>query len=777
MAALFALISVNSIQFQEGKIMFRFKLRTKMLLSVGTLIVIVLGTSTIFHIRSLKRNYLEALQWRSEALAQILVPKMIELYGYEAEMQRTLGLAVECDKLYEAHKAKSVIRVGVINEANMIAAHSDAELWDTPIESSALLPPLQNRELTMVLDGSAYQTLVPVFDDQETYVGTIAIGTSKDAVDAKVRQLIYQALGLLALFGGLAFIVTSGLVYVVVTKPIRRLVATSQRIARGEIIHASQAERREQQSPRPDQKKSFDEIEALTAAFQDVVRYFQEMALTANQIASGDLSHAVACRSEHDELGNAFRSMATHLQNVLRELDDLIQAVQAGDLSRRGNTESFSGDWRDLVEGLNSVIDLCVKPINVAAAHLEQMSKGVLPAHIAEEYQGDFNGIKMSVNALIEVTQNVTQLAETMAAGDLSIEISERSAEDALMQALNVMLGKLNSIVREVKTSAEYVATGSQTISAVSAQMSQGATEQASAAEEASAAMEEMVANIRQNTENAKMTENIALESAKDAQEGGLAVSQTVEAMKGIAGKISIIQEIAMQTNILSMNATIEAAKAREYGKGFAVVASEVRDLAQRSRTAAEDIELLVTSCVTVSEQAGEILQRLVPNSEKTAELVQEINSASSEQYTGAQHINTAIQQLDQVIQQNAATSEQMTASAEELASQAAQFQDVVAFFTVKEVSPEREDQEDEVVQALRTLINAKGTDEQMLVALLKSVLGNKPERTNAQTSSDDQEPQQTPSPADDAKSDGHNIALETAEEKTDELDAEFERY
>ncbi len=751
--------------------MFTLKLRTKILLSVGVIILIVLGTSTIFHIQSLKRNYLEALKWRSEALAQVLVPKVIELYGYETELQRTLGLAVECDTLYESNKAKNVVQVGVINESDTIAAHNAEELWDTPIESPALLPYLQNHEQVMVLDGAVYHTLVPVFDQEEKYMGTIVIGTSKEVVDTKVRQSIYQAMGLLVLFGGLAFVVTSGIIHFVVTKPIRRLVVISQRIARGELIHATQLETHGKISTLK-QKKTLDEIEALTAAFQDVVTYFQEMTLTAKQIASGDLSHEIVCRSENDELGNAFHSMATHLQNVLREIDDLIQAVQEGDLTRRGNTGSFSGDWRDLVEGLNNMIDLFVKPINMTASHLEQMSKGALPDQITEKYQGDFNVIKHSVNLLIEATYNVTQLAETMATGDLSLEISERSAADTLIHALNVMLGKLNDTVRDVKSSAGNVATGSRAISIVAEQMSQGTTQQAAAAEEASSAMEEMVANIRQNTDNAMITEKIALESARDAQQGGLAVAETIAAMKEIAEKISIIQEIAAQTNILSLNATIEAANAQDYGKGFTVIASEVRALAQRSREAAKEIEQLVQSCVAISEQAGEILQRLVPNSEKTAELIQEINAACNEQYRGAEHINTAIQQLDQVIQQNAATSEQMAASAEELTSQADQLQQIVAFFRVKELSPELEDEKVDVMQALRTLTSAKGTDKQMLAALLKTLTVNKKEKN-----SDHKEKEKMPSNDNDTKSDRHEIDMENDEEITDELDTEFKRF
>jgi methyl-accepting chemotaxis protein len=193
--------------------------------------------------------------------------------------------------------------------------------------------------------------------------------------------------------------------------------------------------------------------------------------------------------------------------------------------------------------------------------------------------------------------------------------------------------------------------------------------------------MEQMVSNIRQNAENAQQTEKIALKSANDARESGKAVSETVSAIKKIAGKISIIEEIARQTNLLALNAAIEAARAGEHGKGFAVVASEVRKLAERSQSAAAEISHLSGSSVQIAERAGEMLEKLVPDIQKTAELVQEINGASSEQNSGAEQINRAVQQLDKVVQQNAGGSEEMSATAEELSSQAGHLQSAVEFF------------------------------------------------------------------------------------------------
>ncbi len=166
--------------------------------------------------------------------------------------------------------------------------------------------------------------------------------------------------------------------------------------------------------------------------------------------------------------------------------------------------------------------------------------------------------------------------------------------------------------------------------------------------------MEEMAANIKQNADNAAQTEKIARQSSRDAEASGQAVNKAVGAMRTIAEKISIVQEIARQTDLLALNAAVEAARAGEHGKGFAVVASEVRKLAERSQAAAAEISTLSGETVQVATEAGEMLNRLVPDIQKTAELVSEISAACREQDIGASQINDAIQQLDKVTQQNA---------------------------------------------------------------------------------------------------------------------------
>lgn len=248
-----------------------------------------------------------------------------------------------------------------------------------------------------------------------------------------------------------------------------------------------------------------------------------------------------------------------------------------------------------------------------------------------------------------------------------------------------ILTRSVMNVVKSIESTSENVSSGTEQISSSSEELSQGANEQAASVEEISSAIEEMTATIRQNADNAAQTERIAAKSADDAKESGEAMRHTVNAMKNIADKISIIQEIARQTNLLSLNASIEAARAGEHGRGFAVVASEVQKLAERSQVAAGEISLLSGSSVQIAEKAGEMLGKLVPDIQKTSELVAEINAASSEQANGAQQINIAVQQLNSVVQQNASSAEELAATAEQLSAQTVYMQESVNFLKTGE--------------------------------------------------------------------------------------------
>jgi len=277
-------------------------------------------------------------------------------------------------------------------------------------------------------------------------------------------------------------------------------------------------------------------------------------------------------------------------------------------------------------------------------------------------------------------------LADAMSEGDLSREVDARHKErkdeiGALATSVSGMIESLRDIVGSVRASADYIGGGSGEISSTAQGLSQGATQQAASAEEVSASVEQMGATIKQNSDNAVAAEGLSRKNSADAERGGMAVSQTVKAMKDIAAKIGIIEEIARQTNLLALNAAIEAARAGDAGKGFAVVASEVRKLAERSQSASLEISELSSASVGVAEGAGSIIASMVPDILRNAEVVQEIAAASAEQSVGAAQVGKAVNQLDTVIQQNASASEELASMAEELNSQAEQLVQTLTFF------------------------------------------------------------------------------------------------
>ncbi|MDP2977842.1 MAG: methyl-accepting chemotaxis protein, partial [Thiobacillus sp.] len=270
-----------------------------------------------------------------------------------------------------------------------------------------------------------------------------------------------------------------------------------------------------------------------------------------------------------------------------------------------------------------------------------------------------------------------------------------------LMQALKDMNESLVRVVGQVRTGTDTVATASSEIAAGNLDLSSRTEQQASSLEETANSMEELTSTVKENAEQTHHASKLVLSTVEIAVNGGEVVGKVIDTMgsikdssRKIADIIGVIDGIAFQTNILALNAAVEAARAGEQGRGFAVVASEVRNLAQRSASAAKEIKILIGDSVEQVEagrklvdEAGEAMDDIVTSVQLVADIISGSAAASQEQSSGIEQVNRAIAQMDQVTQQNAALVEEAAAAAESLQDQAGKLAEAVSVFRLEGAS------------------------------------------------------------------------------------------
>ena len=436
----------------------RWGLRTKLLISVGCLIFFTLATSTGIHISTLKRDYLEAITWRSEALAQNIIISITNTLQNMPNVQGVLeAKSVQCISLYELNKDKNVTHFAIITADGIIAAHNDKTLWNTPVENPDIIAALKRHEPATVLDEVSYHTLIPLFKDQETFIGMIDVGFPKQVVDQKVRQLLLNALGVLSLFGFVSLLTIWVLLSVFVNKPLNKLMQVMQEVEGGNLDVEVPSTAR-------------DEIGHLTERFKQMIA---QLRLLVGQVQRSGFQVS----SSTTELSATAKEQETIVTHQMASMSDTVDAVK-----------EISDVSSQLVETMQEVASMSAETAEFASNGQNDLTRMEEAMHRMEEASQSISGRLKTIH---EKAENITTVVTTITKIAEQTNLLSLNAAIEAEKAGEYGLG-FTVVAREIRRLADQTAVATldieQMVQAMQSAVSSGVME-----------MDKFIAEVRQS--------------------------------------------------------------------------------------------------------------------------------------------------------------------------------------------------------------------------------------------------------------------------------------